>query len=278
MSFAILPSAPQSTPTWQASVAVSSRCVCHAPAGSASERSAAMRAATAAPCSPITASVPTAPPSCNCKADAAASRRRCRQRSSGAVHATSLKPRLTTCAGCIKVRASTGVRACCCASASKASIRRPRSRSISASARRDSRPIAVSITSWLVLPQCTQPAASASITATRSVSWRSNGIARLPARPLAATMAGTSKSSRLQASAMVSAAAAGIMPSAACARASAASKSSMAWTRLVSLNTASTSGVDRKLSNTNADMCLPRMPARQAAAVMLTPPPRHHRR
>ena len=70
-----------------------------------------MRAATAGPRSPSVASVPTAPPSCSCSAERARAFSRSRARSSGASQATTLKPKLITCAGCSSVRASIGVAA-----------------------------------------------------------------------------------------------------------------------------------------------------------------------
>ena len=78
-----------------------------------------------------------------------------RLRTSGAIQATSLRPKLTTCAGCSSVRASIGASPWRSAKVSSEAISVARSRSISASARRAASTIAVSMTSWLVLPQCT---------------------------------------------------------------------------------------------------------------------------
>ena len=113
---------------------------------------AASRRATAAPLSPSDASVPTAPPNCSRSATAPARAKRSRARASGATQATILKPKLITCAGCISVRASIGVRRWTRASACSVTTRRARSASIRASAFWVAITIAVSMTSWLVLP------------------------------------------------------------------------------------------------------------------------------
>ena len=123
------------------------------------------------PCRRASARVPTAPPSCSLSAAAPAACSRARPRSSGAIQAAALKPNAMTCAGCISVRPSSGAVAVRLGQLrATPPIRRPRSRSSSASARRVNSTSAVSITSWLVLPQCTTPAASASNSATVSVS------------------------------------------------------------------------------------------------------------
>ena len=153
-----------------------------------------------------------------------------------------------TPAGCISVRPSSGASPSRSASASSAVISACRSVSTSASARRVASTIALSITSWLVLPQWTHCAAPASACATACVSCPTSGIARLPARPAACTRAGMSMHSARQAAAMAAAAAAGITPSSASAWASAASKSSIAWTIAGSPKVASMAGVDRKPS------------------------------
>ena len=115
-------------------------------------------------------------------------------------------------------------------------MRRARSASTSANARRVTRTIAESITSWLVLPRWTNAAAAASRSATRAVSRLTSGIARLPAGRASATSASMSNSPR-QAAAIGAAAPAGITPSAASASASAASNASIAATTARSANT-----------------------------------------
>ena len=253
-SRANLPSAPTSTPTSQPSATQSSRWVCQAPCQAGRPSCCDMCWATAGPCSPSVASVPTAPPNCSCSARAAAACSRCWQRTSGPTQPITLKPKLTTEAGCINVRPMMGVATCCSASASSAALSALRSSSIKASARRVSSTIAVSITSWLVPPQCTTWAAWASNRATVSVRRLTIGMARLPARPLAATRAGTSYSSARHTPAMAVAASGLIRPTAASARASAASKSIIACITDCSPNTASICGVDKKPSNAEPDM------------------------
>ena len=154
-SAANLPRLPHRMPICVPSVTHSSRCVCHAPAGTRNPSSPATRASTAGPCWPSTDNVPTAPPSCNCNAFWAAACRRARARTSGALQPTSFKPRLMTCAGCSRVRARTGTAPWLAYQPNRLSTSICRSRSIRASARRVASTIAVSITSWLVLPQCT---------------------------------------------------------------------------------------------------------------------------
>ena len=116
-----------------------------------------MRRATAGPCSPrasfITDSVPTAPPSCSLNAACAAVRSRSRQRTTGATQLSNLKPTLMTSAGCSKVRPSIGAASWRCARSNSAPVRSCSAVSINASASRVASTIAVSITSWLVLPQ-----------------------------------------------------------------------------------------------------------------------------
>ena len=73
-------------------------------------------------------------------------------------------------------------------------------------------------------------------------------MARLPARELASASAFRSYSSALQTLAMAAADAAGIMPAAACARASAASKSNIAWISASSSKGAAASAGARKRS------------------------------
>ncbi len=247
-SVAIFDRLPVQTATSQPRRSHSSRWVCQGAGGSASFRSSAMRRATAAPASPMTLSVPTAPPSCSASARPATWRSCSRERTIGASQLAHFRPKLVTTAGCSSVRASTGVAACCSARSSRCPASASSSASSSASAWRVASTMAVSITSWLVLPRWTLPAACASTPATRAVSSLTSGIARLPARPLAATSASRSYSSALQTLAMTLAAPAGIKPSAACARDSAASKSNIPWTIAVSPNTAATAGAARKLS------------------------------
>ena len=230
MSSAILPRLPIIRPNSQPSATHSSRCVCHVAPGSRSPSSRAMRWRTAAPCPFIWASVPTAPPSCSCSARLAASRRRKRLRTSGAAQPAHLKPKLVTEAGCISVRASIGVRACRSAWSSSAVAQVTRSVSISITTLRVTSAIAVSITSWLVLPKWTKGAASGLRAATASRRPFTNGMATLPASRLSLTRRGTSNRSTWQQLTMDCAAASGINPCAACARASAASTRSIAST------------------------------------------------
>ncbi len=151
-------------------------------------------------------------------------------------------------AGCISVRARIGVAACRFACASSACAAFARSASTSATASRVTSAIALSITSWLVLPKCTKATASALNTPTASFRLLTSGIATLPARPLSRTILATSNSSTLQLPVIECAADSGMRPSAACARASAASKRSIASTKLWSLKAARVSDVERKPS------------------------------
>ena len=120
--------------------------------------------------------------------------------------------------------------------------------SIASTARRVHSAIAVSCTSWLVLPLCTTAEASALYSDTVWVSSFTSGMARLPARVLAVASALRSYSSALHTLAMAPANAAGNMPAAAWPRASAASKSNIAWMSAMSSNGAAASAGARKRS------------------------------
>ena len=81
--------------------------------------------------------------------------------------------------------------------------------------------------SWLVAPQCTKRAACGSRLATLAVRALTRGMARFPAAAASRAIAPTSKNSARHCDSMAAAAAEGMMPWAASARARAASKSSM---------------------------------------------------
>ena len=243
-SVPILPSEPHSTATSQPSETQLSRWVCQAPEGAFKPRLAATAATMAGPASPSRPSVPTAPPSWSCNAALPARRSRARARTSGASQATSLKPKLMTCAGCISVRASIGVSMCRCARACSETIRRPSSASMRASAWPVTMALALSMTSWLVLPRCTWAEAFGSMEPTRAVSSATSGIARLPARR-AASISGPASNPPAQAVPIVAAAFAGITPASASALARAASKASIAAITAWSENTSSIAVVPR---------------------------------
>jgi len=95
------------------------------------------------------------------------------------------------------------------------------------------------------MPKCTNGIASALNSPTASFRPWSNGAATLPARAPSRTIFATSNSSTLQLPAIDWAADSGMIPSRACERASAASKRSIASTKLRSLKTLSISGVER---------------------------------
>eukprot|EP01022_Parablepharisma_sp_SALTPOND_P016942 TRINITY_DN2599_c0_g3_i6.p1 TRINITY_DN2599_c0_g3~~TRINITY_DN2599_c0_g3_i6.p1 ORF type:complete len:1173 (+),score=341.22 TRINITY_DN2599_c0_g3_i6:1282-4800(+) len=248
-SVAILPRLPARTAISLPSRIHSSRWVCQAISACFNPSASAMRAATARPLSSSTASVPTAPPSCSCNARPASVRSCARERTSGAAQPQNLKPRLVTCAGCIRVRASTGVSRCSSASTSSRLASVSSSASTSCSASRVTSTSAVSSTSWLVLPQCTWVAASSLQRATVRCNSLTSGIASAPARRPATIRAGMSQSGARHTLAMARAAVSGITPSAASASARACSKRSMACTTAWSSKRAIISEVVRKLSN-----------------------------
>ena len=86
--------------------------------------------------------------------------------------------------------------------------------------------------SWLVAPQCTYRAASASMAATRTVRWRTSGNAILPACTASTAMAAWSKYSALAADRIAATAEPGMTPTDASAAASATSTSSIIWSRV----------------------------------------------
>ncbi len=147
---------------------------------------------------------------------------------------------------CSSVRAAIGVSRCSRASPAHSSATRPSEASIGSSARRATSTAAVSITSWLVAPRCTCCAASPP-TASRSAD--TSGAAGLAYDRPAADSASRSKSEAEHASPIASAASAGITPARACARASADSKSSIAWYQAASPVASRTAGGTNRGSN-----------------------------
>ena len=154
-SRAILPHVPVRTANTQAASAMRSRWVCHGASGSGSFSSCASFSATSNPLSPRAAKVPAAPPNCSASPSLRNRCNRVRERCNAAAYSASFKPNGIGSACCSQVRATTAVLRCWCASLAKPATARSRSgSSASMAARKVSMP-AVSITSWLVAPQCT---------------------------------------------------------------------------------------------------------------------------
>ena len=117
--------------------------------------SCASCSATCNPLSPSAASVPAAPP--NCSASASLRRRfnRLRERCKAAAYSASFSPNGIGSACCSQVRATTAVLRCCSCQLRKAGDRAVDIRKQRVDAARKVSIVAVSITSWLVAPQCT---------------------------------------------------------------------------------------------------------------------------
>ena len=130
-----------------------------------------------------------------------------------------------------------------------ASISRSRSASIRTSASRVTSTIAVSITSWLVLPRWTKAAASGEAAATRSRSCCTSGIASAPARRASPRSTRCRRARRGRRRRSRPPRFRGTRPSAASASASAASNSSMATTICASAKVDSMSALASVRSN-----------------------------
>ncbi len=172
---------------------------------------------------------------------ASASRRRwlrCRVSSQPAA----FRPKVTGTACCSNVRPGRPVPRSASASRASAVHKTCRRACTWLTAARSCSTAPLSMMSWLVAPQCTQRAASASPAFTCAVSALTSGMAGLPASAVAADNAGTAYRSALHAASIGASAAAGITPHCTWARARARSTSSIACRRASSLNTASTAG------------------------------------
>ena len=154
-SRAILPQVPATMANTDAASAMRSRWVCHGASGSGSLSSWASFSATANPLSPSAASVPAAPPNCSASVLPRKCFSRCRERCSAAAYSASFNPKGIGSACCNQVRATTAVLRCCRASLAKPDIARSISPSSASMPARSISMVAVSITSWLVAPQCT---------------------------------------------------------------------------------------------------------------------------
>ena len=226
-SRAIFPSEPTSSPSSVANSATRSRWVCHGESGNSNFSSSASAAATAMPLSPSAAKLPAAPPNCSARTRGFNCRNRTRCRSMALNQPATLRPKVTGSACCINVRPAITVRFCASASAASDPASRAVSASNSASAARSCNTSAVSIVSWLVVPQCTKPAASVSCALTRAVRSFTKGMAGLPAVAVARASASISNDSTRQLDSIARTADLGITPTRASARARAAMISSM---------------------------------------------------
>ena len=197
--------------------------------GGGSPRRAASASVTAGPCGPSDASVPDAPPSWSTSASASAACSRPRARSSASAQPAALRPKVTGVACCSQVRPAMVAPAWRRAWAAAARTPRPRCSIAPGTAARSCSTRPVSRTSWLVAPQWTKRAASASACATRAVRRRTTGMTGLPVSVASAARRAGSYSSASAAARMGATQLEGITPTCASAAASAASTSSIAW-------------------------------------------------
>ena len=216
-------------PRAQASCANRSRCACHGMSVAGSPSRAASASVTAGPCGPSDARVPDAPPSCSTSASSSAACSRRRARSSAAAQPAALRPKVTGVACCSQVRPAMVAPAWRRAWAAAARTPRPRWSITVGTAARSCSTRPVSRTSWLVAPQWTKRAASASASATRAVRCRTTGITGLPVSVASAAMRAPSYSSARAADRMGVTQLGGTTPICASAPARAASTSSIPW-------------------------------------------------
>ena len=241
----IFAATPAATASAEPSSAIRVRFVCQGSVGSWSPSSAAYRRSTSGASFPSGARVPAAPPSCT-------ARRSCSMRASAARASTTatsqpaaLRPNETGTACWSRVRPTIGVERCVSASSAHRAASWSSSARISSRTRRVTSIAAVSRMSWLVAPLWTSSAASLS-TASRSA--RTNGSTGFPGERPASAMAAGSKASARHAP-IASAAACGITPAPACARASACSACSIASTHALPASAARASPGTKSRSN-----------------------------
>ena len=154
-SRAILPQLPAAIATTDAASATRSRWPCHGASGSGSFSCCDSLSATSNPLSPRAARVPAAPPNCSASPSPRNRRNRPRERCRAAAYSASFRPNGIGRACCSQVRATIGVSRCFRARFAKPAMARSRSASSASIAARNVIIVAVSITSWLVEPQCT---------------------------------------------------------------------------------------------------------------------------
>ena len=169
------------------------------------------------------------------------SRPRCR--CSPSSHPAAFRPNVVGSACCSHVRATIGVSASRSARSARAAHSASSSGRSQARKARSCSTSPVSITSWVVPPQWTQRAASGSRAWTSAVRLLTIGTVGMPASAAAAPTLRRSKSSARQCFAITTAAASGITPTRASARASAASKSSIPCNLATSPSIAATSAL-----------------------------------
>ncbi len=188
----ILPNVAASRPKAHPTSTMRSRAVCQGSAGNGNSRVLARACATSRPRSCNEARVPAAPPNCSTKASRRKACRRCCARCRASSQPATLSPKVTGTACCSRVRPGKPVLRSRSASTARSAHRACRRGSSRSSAARSCSTVPVSMTSWLVAPQCTQRAAALSCAATCAVSALTSGMAGLPASAVACANAARS--------------------------------------------------------------------------------------
>ena len=194
------------------------------------------------PSAPSDASVPEAPPNCRTAAPASADSMPSIVRASASSQPAAFRPNVMGVACCSQVRPGIGVRACWRACVAAADAARRRSRTTIGTASRSWRTSPVSMMSWLVAPQCTYRLDSGSVVRDEPGERLDQRNGEIAGRVGVGDEGRRGRSGRRgQRARSPRAADAGMIPACASARASAASTSSIFWTRVSSANARSTS-------------------------------------
>ena len=187
-SNATFPATPAATPSADATSTTRARAVCHGSVGSERASSAESSCATSRPRSARAAIVPAAPPNCTASRVCATRVSSDRASTMAMSQPAALSPKVVGSACCSSVRAAMMVVRCRSASVAAAAAALSRSARMRSRPRRAISIIAVSRTSWLVAPWCTNGAASCETAARSALTSGITGFAlRTAARPSCAT-------------------------------------------------------------------------------------------